>query len=607
MTELLQYSFFQHALLGSLLTAVACGIVGTYIVARRLVFISGGITHASFGGLGLGFYLGMNPIGMAMVFAVLSAFGVEWASRSQSVREDSAIAAVWSLGMALGVIFIFLTPGYAPNLTAYLFGNILTITQGDLVEYLYDSRPLGILVSCIGVAFLLPYLQLQLTALGLIVEVTSLGAIPRVYAMVIAFVMVALFVFLSGLKGVASTAVVKDVMMMGSMLFFGLYLPYHYCGGIGEMFAQVEAMKPGFMMFPGGTGNLDIIWAMTTLVVMAAGFYMWPHFSTNTFSAKDPDVPRHNAVWLPVCHLFLIFPMIVGFTAVLVYADNPIPVADMAFLYMVKDSFPVWVLGIIGGAGALACMIPAADLLLSTSLLISRNIYIKGLRRGDEGISPEQMKRTARYLILILTAAALYLGNNNPLPLQDRDVVETIQELCQQVEGPASLLGLELRFLCSKNQHICAFHPAALELLTHQLLSNALKFTPAGGTVTVELKFHTKRVLLSVEDTGCGIPPEHLEALFDRYLHGDPLSPAPQGLGLGLSLCRRIAEGHGGTIMAESVVGKGSRFTLAIPDQKIGSGGVSDIALDYSGGFNRTLLALADALPAKAFLLRNES
>ena len=133
MTELLQYSFFQHALLGSLLTAVACGIVGTYIVARRLVFISGGITHASFGGLGLGFYLGMNPIGMAMVFAVLSAFGVEWASRSQSVREDSAIAAVWSLGMALGVIFIFLTPGYAPNLTAYLFGNILTITQGDLV------------------------------------------------------------------------------------------------------------------------------------------------------------------------------------------------------------------------------------------------------------------------------------------------------------------------------------------------------------------------------------------------------------------------------------------------------------------------------------------
>jgi zinc transport system permease protein len=131
--DLLQYSFFQNALIGSLLTAIACGIVGTYIVARRLVFISGGITHASFGGLGLGFFLGMNPVLMAMVFSVLSAFGVEWASRTQNIREDSAIAGVWSLGMALGVIFIFLTPGYAPNLSAYLFGNILTITMTDII------------------------------------------------------------------------------------------------------------------------------------------------------------------------------------------------------------------------------------------------------------------------------------------------------------------------------------------------------------------------------------------------------------------------------------------------------------------------------------------
>ena len=132
MADLLQYAFFQNALLGSLLTAIACGIVGTYIVARRLVFISGGITHASFGGLGFGFYMGVHPILMAMLFSVLSAFGVEWASRSQQLREDSAIAGVWSLGMALGVIFIFLTPGYSPNLSAYLFGNILTITMTDI-------------------------------------------------------------------------------------------------------------------------------------------------------------------------------------------------------------------------------------------------------------------------------------------------------------------------------------------------------------------------------------------------------------------------------------------------------------------------------------------
>ncbi|GBU06862.1 zinc ABC transporter permease [Bacteroidales bacterium] len=130
--EIIQYTFFQHALLGSLFTAIACGIVGSYVVARRLVFISGGITHASWGGLGLGFYLGTNPIISALIFSIASAFSVEWLSKKQGVREDSAIAAMWSLGMALGVICIFLSPGYAPNISAYLFGNILTITQTDL-------------------------------------------------------------------------------------------------------------------------------------------------------------------------------------------------------------------------------------------------------------------------------------------------------------------------------------------------------------------------------------------------------------------------------------------------------------------------------------------
>ncbi len=144
--DILQYTFFQNALIGSLLTAIACGMVGTYVVTRRLVFISGGITHASFGGLGLGFYLGTNPVWIAMIFSVLSAFGVEWASKTQNIREDSAIAGVWSLGMALGVIFIFLTPGYAPNLSAFLFGNILTITITDILW-------IGILAICLVLFF----------------------------------------------------------------------------------------------------------------------------------------------------------------------------------------------------------------------------------------------------------------------------------------------------------------------------------------------------------------------------------------------------------------------------------------------------------------------
>lgn len=130
--DLLQYTFFQHALIGSLLASIACGLIGTYIVTRRLVFISGGLTHASFGGIGLGLYTGISPILSAALFAVLSAFGVEWLSKRKDMREDSAIAVFWTLGMALGIMFTFLSPGFAPDLSAYLFGNILTITQEDI-------------------------------------------------------------------------------------------------------------------------------------------------------------------------------------------------------------------------------------------------------------------------------------------------------------------------------------------------------------------------------------------------------------------------------------------------------------------------------------------
>lgn len=130
--ELLSYTFFQYAIIGCLLASVVCGLVGTYVVTKRMLFISGGITHSSLGGVGLGLYLGLPPILGASVFAILSALGIEWLAGRRDVREDSAIAMVWTFGMSVGVMFSYLTPGYVPDLTVYLFGNILTIQEGDL-------------------------------------------------------------------------------------------------------------------------------------------------------------------------------------------------------------------------------------------------------------------------------------------------------------------------------------------------------------------------------------------------------------------------------------------------------------------------------------------
>ncbi|NQU84741.1 MAG: metal ABC transporter permease [Mariniphaga sp.] len=135
--ELFTYNFFQKAFLSAMLASISCGIVGTYIVSRRIVFISGGITHASFGGIGLAFFLGVNPLMGAVVFAVLAALGIQFFTQKGDVREDSSIAIWWSLGMALGIIFTFITPGYTPNLMSYLFGNILTVSMSEIWMMLF--------------------------------------------------------------------------------------------------------------------------------------------------------------------------------------------------------------------------------------------------------------------------------------------------------------------------------------------------------------------------------------------------------------------------------------------------------------------------------------
>jgi zinc transport system permease protein len=132
MMELLSYQFFINALIAAVFTSITCGFIGTYIVSRRIVFISGGISHASFGGVGIGYYMGIDPIIGAAVFSVLSAIGIEAFANKSDLRRDSLIGIMWSFGMAVGIIFISITPGYTANLMTYLFGNILTVTAFDL-------------------------------------------------------------------------------------------------------------------------------------------------------------------------------------------------------------------------------------------------------------------------------------------------------------------------------------------------------------------------------------------------------------------------------------------------------------------------------------------
>ena len=132
--DIFEYRYLMNALLAAIFAGILCGIVGTYVVARRMVFLCGGITHASFGGLGIALWAGVNPIGGAMVFAILSAMGIEWASDRGKIRENSAIGIMWGVGMAIGALFMSLTPGYTSgDLASYMFGSIVTVTSADVV------------------------------------------------------------------------------------------------------------------------------------------------------------------------------------------------------------------------------------------------------------------------------------------------------------------------------------------------------------------------------------------------------------------------------------------------------------------------------------------
>jgi zinc transport system permease protein len=133
MFDFLGYGFMQNALLAGLLASIVCGIVGTLVVVRRIVSLSGSVSHSAFGGIGLGYFLGINPIHGALVFSIGSALGIGAVSKYAKEREDTVIGMFWAAGMAIGILFIGLTPGYAPDLFGYLFGSIISVPTSDLI------------------------------------------------------------------------------------------------------------------------------------------------------------------------------------------------------------------------------------------------------------------------------------------------------------------------------------------------------------------------------------------------------------------------------------------------------------------------------------------
>lgn len=238
------YTFFQNALLGALLASVLCAVVGTYVVTRRLVIAGGGMAHASLGGVGLGAYFGFSPLLGAAVFAMISGLGIRLVSRRRDVREDSAVAMIWTLGMAVGILFAYLAPGFMTDLPAYLFGDILSISRTDLLV-------LGLLTA-VAVAF---YLLLR----GTIISVACDSSFARTQGLPVGMVETAL-TLLTALTIVACLHMVGIVMVisllsvpqMTAALFARTYngivwlsALFAYVGCVGGLLLSYYADVPG--------------------------------------------------------------------------------------------------------------------------------------------------------------------------------------------------------------------------------------------------------------------------------------------------------------------------------------------------------------------------
>ena len=285
-------------------------------------------------------------------------------------------------------------------------------TQSDFFNMRYGNKYLAAFVCVVGVTFLIPYLQLQITGLGIIVNVASFDGIGRTPAMVISVVLLAAFVFASGVRAVAWISVLKDVLMIFAALSVGIGIPYIYYGGIGPMFSALAQTRPAHLTMPGATANLGHTWYISTVLMTSLGFCMWPHNFAATFTAKSRDTLRRNAVVMPLYTITLAFIFFVGFTALLVVPG--LPDGDLALLTIVRRSFPAWLLGVVGGAGALTAMVPASILILTAATLFAKN-FCRPI--FAPAMTDDQVAKLARAMVVVLGVISLYLATHSSATL----------------------------------------------------------------------------------------------------------------------------------------------------------------------------------------------
>ncbi|MFI5612177.1 sodium:solute symporter [Amycolatopsis sp. NPDC051903] len=343
------------------------------------------------------------------------------------------------------------------------------LTQGDFLEDRFSSKFLGTLSAVLGVIFVLPYLQLQITGLGLIVRLVTGDTASGNLSMVVGSLLIVAFVLWAGLRGVAATSYFKDAIMLIVLVVLIIAVPAHFAGGVSGVFRKIEQLHPEKLFIHAGTN--DHTWFITSMLVSAIGVGLMtlPHSWPALMAARDPKVLRRNYTWMPIYELCLLLPVIIGFAAILVVRKGSDP--NGVLLTLSKDALPGWVTGLVVVAATATAMVPAAGILIGISSLVARNIArVRGERKQfwiNHGT------------VVLASALALVLGIFRP------DLLANLLLLTYSGSvqlAPANLLGFLKRVPVGKG-------PVLAGLIAGEIVVVWLTFfdTKFAGTVNVGL------------------------------------------------------------------------------------------------------------------------
>jgi SSS family solute:Na+ symporter len=289
-------------------------------------------------------------------------------------------AAGWAYahGAAAFYILAYLPLGY---LGGYFFFPFIwrigkargLLTWPDFFIDRYGSKALGTAIAIVQFVLIVPYVTLQLTGLQIILTIAGYGQYNATVAVAVAFGLITLFVFTTGLRGAAWASIIKDTLVLGAALFAGIFLPIHFFGSPAAMISHVIAVKPQWFTLNGGV-PLGTAWFATTVVLNAIGYFMFPGTAQVVFSARDEATVRRNMIYLPLYTIMVSFVLLAGFAAMLIVPGLKGPAADQSFLLVTQRYFAPWVVGIVCAAGSLAALLPASGLLLSAAAVASRNV-----------------------------------------------------------------------------------------------------------------------------------------------------------------------------------------------------------------------------------------